>query len=103
MSEPIRLWDKSGALWITYSPSAAAAAIEAGTHTLEQPVTPDEEREITQVAQKYAAAFGVSAEHARMLIDDVMQQPVTPDDTQKVPVVTTGRARRRDKGDSGVL
>lgn len=63
MTEPIRLWDKSGALWITYSPSAAAAAIEAGTHTLEQ--------------------------------------PVTPDNTQEVPVVTTGRARRRDKGDSG--
>ena len=65
MSEPIRLWDKDGVLWVTFSPSAARLAVEAGTHTLEQ--------------------------------------PVTPDDTQEVPVVPTGRARRRDRGNGGVL
>jgi hypothetical protein len=27
----------------------------------------------------------------------------SPDDTQDVPVVPTGRARRKSKGDSGVL
>ena len=37
MSEPIRLWDASGVLWVTYSPSAARAAIAAGTHTTTQP------------------------------------------------------------------
>jgi hypothetical protein len=49
MGEPIRLWDKDGVLWVTYSPSAARLAVEAGTHTYEQPVTPNDTQEVATV------------------------------------------------------
>lgn len=56
MSEPIRLWDKAGALWVTYSPSAAAAAVAAGTHTTQQPA--QEVDEAPQQASKPGKAKG---------------------------------------------
>lgn len=73
MSEPRTLYDKYGYEVVTASPSWAHAMIVAGLLFEQPPAKP--------------------------------VQPVeqSPDDTQEVPVVPTGKARRKGKGNSGVL
>lgn len=92
MSEPIRLWDKSGNLWVTFSPSAAQAAVTAGTYTREQPTQSIYETPFYGAGKIRPATEIIAA--------------LTPNDTQEVdavPVVLTPkRARKGDKG-GGVL
>jgi hypothetical protein len=71
MSEPIRLYDHMGTLYVTHSPSVAASALREGLLFMEPPA-------------------------------HTVPEP-TPDDTQDVPVVPTGRARRKSSGNGGVL
>jgi hypothetical protein len=73
MSEPKTYYNLNGTERVMYSPNVAAAMVKEGLLFLEPPVQP--------------------------------VQPVepTPDDTQDVAVVPTGKARRKSKGDSGVL
>jgi hypothetical protein len=91
MSEPIRLWDKDGVLWVTYSPSAARLAVEAGTHTYTQPAQSIYESPMygagkTRPATEIIAAFkAIIADDTTWSTDAV--SPLTPDDTQEVAAV----------------
>jgi hypothetical protein len=73
MSEPKTYYNLNGTERVMYSPNVAAAMVAAGLLFEQPPVQP---------------------------VQTVEQ---SPDDTQDVPVVPTGRARRKSKGDSGVL
>jgi hypothetical protein len=73
MSEPKTYYNLNGTERVMYSPNVAAAMVKEGLLFLEPPVPP------------------------------VQTVEPTPDDTQDVPVVPTGKARRKSKGDSGVL
>ena len=85
MGEPIILYDATGNVWVTHSPSTADAAVAAGTHTRARPTH-------EQVAAVIDAMRAMERDEA-----------VTPDDTQEVPVVPTGRARRKRETGTGVL
>ena len=96
MGEPIRLYDHMGTLYITHSPSVAAQAIAEGLLFVEPPA-----HTVPEVpGPVYSQTKADATAKANWLLE---QEANAVEVATQTPVVPTGRARRRDRHDGGVL
>jgi hypothetical protein len=102
MSEPKTYYDVNGREVEMASPNVAAAMVARGelferTPQPENKLRPDE----------YVTALIVEQDGKQRAVTSPAvhagEVEPSPDDTQDVAVVPTGKARRKSKGDSGVL